>query len=107
MVKSEIISKLSERIHPKLSRKDLKKILQIFIKTIIIGLKNNKSIEFRKFGRFYIKKLKERKNARNPRTGETIHILEKKSVAFKMSKELKKRINEDRIINWKKIFLLP
>ena len=43
----------------------------------------------------YPKKIKERINARNPRTGKTIHSKEKLSIAFKMSKELKYTINKN------------
>ena len=60
MVRSEIISKLSNRIHHKLRRKDLEKIFQIILDTIIQGLKNNKSIELRDFGRFSVKELKDK-----------------------------------------------
>ena len=41
----------------------------------------------------HIYKIKEKINARNPRTGERIHAKEKISIAFKMSEELKNRIN--------------
>ena len=51
MVRSEIISKLSKRIHLKLPRKDLEKIFQITLDTIIQGIKNNRSTELRDFGR--------------------------------------------------------
>ena len=98
MVRSEIISKLSNRIHHKLRRKDLEKIFQIILDTIIQGLKNNKSIELRDFGRFSVKELKD-KIAINPRTGDKFKSPRKKSVSFKMSMELKKRVNEERIKN--------
>ncbi len=99
MVRSEIISKLSKKIHRKLPKSDLKKILQIFFETIIQGIKDNKSTEFRNFGRFSVKKIRENRNARNPRTGEKIATEEKKSISFKMAKELRRKINENRIIN--------
>ena len=95
MVRSEIISKLSRRIHHKLKKDDLEKIFQIITDTIIQGIRNNKSTELRDFGRFSIKELKE-KVARNPRTGEKFTSPRKKSVSFKMSTKLKKRINNDR-----------
>ena len=62
------------------------------------GIKNNKSTEFRDFGRWSPKKLKERIN-RNPRTGEKIHTPEKISIAYKMANEMKKKVNEKEIIN--------
>jgi len=97
MVKSQIISKLSNKTHQQLKKSDLKKILQIFLDTIIEGIKKNRSTEFRRFGTFSVKILKEKKNARNPRTGEKIHVKEKKSISFKMSQELSEKINNNRI----------
>ena len=93
MVKSEIISKLSDKIHRKIKKSELEKILNIIVNTIVDGVKNHKSIELRNFGRFSPKKIKAKLNARNPRTGERIHTKEKISIAFKMSEELKNRIN--------------
>ena len=98
MVRSELISKLSEKIHRKLKKSDLEKILSILLETIVEGIKNNKSTEFRNFGRFSIKKLKKKIN-RNPRTGEKVHTPEKISIAFKMANELKKKVNEKEVIN--------
>ena len=60
MVKSEIIAKLSERIHRKLTKSDLEKILKIIINTIIKEAKNQKGTEIRKFGRFSQKVIKEK-----------------------------------------------
>tara|TARA_B100001996_G_C18599007_1_gene569087 strand:+ start:383 stop:679 length:297 start_codon:yes stop_codon:yes gene_type:complete len=98
MLRSEIISKLSQRIHPKLKKSDLDKILQIVLDAIVEGIENNKSTELRGFGRFSVKKLKE-KISRNPRTGDKVFSPEKISIAFKVSRELKKKINQNRIIN--------
>ena len=98
MVRSEIISKLSKRIHHKLRRKDLEKIFQIVLDTIIQGIENDKSTELRDFGRFSVKELKD-KIAINPRTGDKFRSSKKKSVSFKMSAELRKRVNEDRVKN--------
>ena len=100
MVRSEIISKLSNKIDHKLKKSELIKILDIFFNVIINGIKDNRSVELRNFGRFSQKIIKARSNARNPRTGKIIQTLEKKSMTFKMSKELKDRINKkESIIN--------
>ena len=98
MVRSELISEISQKIQKKLKKSDLEKILSIIIESIIEGIKNNKSTEFRNFGRFSVKNLEEKIN-RNPRTGEKVHSPKKKSIAFKMAKELKKKINDDEAIN--------
>jgi len=99
MVKSEIIAKLSERIHRKLTKSDLEKILKIIINTIIKEAKNQKGTEIRKFGRFSQKVIKEKLNARNPLTGESIRVKSRISIAFKMSKELRDKINARKILN--------
>ncbi len=100
MVKSEIISKLSKKIHPKLKKSDLEKILDTLINTIVDGIKENKSCELRKFGRFSPKKIKGRTNARNPKSGHVIHTKDRNSISFKMSKELKNEVNsKEREIN--------
>ena len=96
MVKSEIISKLSEKIHRKIKKSDLEKIFNIIINTIVREIKNGKSTEIRQFGRFSQKKIKAKINARDPRTGERVHSKEKISIGFKMSKELKNRINSNK-----------
>ena len=95
MVRSEIISKLSDKIHRKITKSELEKIFNILIKTIVEGVRDHKSIELRNFGRFSQKKIKEKTNARNPRTGEKIQTPERKSIAFKMSKELRNIINKN------------
>ena len=89
MVRSEIISKLSKRIHHKLRKKISRRFFRIALDTIIQGIKNNKSTELRDFGRFSVKELKD-KIAINPRTGDKFQSPQKKSVSFKMSMELKK-----------------
>ena len=100
MVRSEIISKLSSKIHRKFRKSELEGILNIILDTIIEGVKDNKSIEIRSFGRFSPKKIRARLNARNPRSGEIIKTSDSKSIAFKMSKKLKQEINNiEREIN--------
>ena len=54
----------------------------------------NKAVELRNFGRYSIKTIKAKYNARNPRTNEVIYVPEKKKISFKMSKHLKEEINK-------------
>ena len=93
MVRSEIVSKLSHKIQKKLKKSDLEEIIKIFTNSIVNAIRNGKSIELRNFGRFSIKKINERKNARNPKTGEIIFSPKKISVSFKMAKEFKNKFN--------------
>ena len=90
MVKSEIIKQLHKK-NPSISRSQIKAIFD----TITSSLSKDKSIELREFGRFSIKKIKAKYNARNPKTGEIIYVPEKKKVYFKMSKHLKQEINKN------------
>ena len=90
--KSDLIKEL-KIIYPNLLKKDLLKIFDIFLDEIKSALKNNERVELRGWGIFYQKSQKSR-NSRNPKTGEKIFTPEKKSINFKMSKELFEVINE-------------
>ena len=54
--------------------------------------KKNLRIEIRGFGSFAVKHRATREG-RNPKTGETVHILAKRMPHFKIGKELYERIN--------------
>ena len=95
MVKSEIIKQLHKK-YPALNRSQIQTIFDIMFSTISDSLIKKKSVELRDFGRFSIKTIKAKYNARNPKTGETIYVPEKKKVSFKMSKHLKQEINKDK-----------
>ena len=93
MVKSEIIKQLHKK-HPSLNHFQIQAIVDIMFNTIIDSLAKHKPVELRDFGRFSIKVIKAKYNARNPKTGEIIYVPEKKKVSFKMSKHLKQEINK-------------
>ena len=93
MSRQEIIKELSKK-NPSLNQSDFEEIIDILTHSIEKALLENKRIEFRGFGSFYLKKLKEKYSARNPKTGEIIYVPEKNKVRFKASKKLKKIINE-------------
>ena len=93
MVKSEIIKQLHKK-YSILNRSQIQATVDTMFDTITESLVTNKPVELRDFGRFSIKKIKAKYNARNPKTGEIIYIPEKKKVSFKMSKHLKQKINK-------------
>ena len=93
MVKSEIIKRLQKE-HPNLKSSQVSIIIDIIFKTISDNLINQKSIELRSFGRWSIRSIKAKHNAKNPKTGEMIYVPEKKKISFKMSKKLKEEINK-------------
>ena len=93
MSKPQIIKELKIK-NQKIKNKDLKKIFDLFLKEIIEALISEKSIEIRSLGTFFVKEIKEKKNARNPKTGENIYIPKRNKIRFKASKRLKELINK-------------
>ena len=92
MVRSDIIKNLKHK-YPSLKASQITKLLDLFFDTICENLIKNKSIEIRDFGRWSVRERKESHNARNPKTNEIIYIPQRKKIAFKMSKKLKKQLN--------------
>ncbi len=93
MSKLKLIRKLFRR-NPKLSLKETEEIFNIFSQFIHQSLLDNRNIELRGFGSFFIKKVKEKHSARNPKTGELIYVPERNRVRFRASKKLKEIINK-------------
>ena len=94
MLKSKIIEKLNKK-HKNLKRSQITTIVELVFDTIISSLIDSKAVELRNFGRWSIKNIKAKYNERNQKTGEIIYIPEKKKISFKMSKNFKRKINED------------
>ncbi len=94
MSKQEIIKKLKQK-NPSLNQSEIEIVIDTFSKSILQALKDKKKIELRKFGTFFVKKIKEKYSARNPKTGKLIYVPEKNKVRFRPSKKLKEFINND------------
>tara|TARA_B100001057_G_scaffold278065_1_gene278346 strand:- start:213 stop:461 length:249 start_codon:yes stop_codon:yes gene_type:complete len=69
-------------------------LINDFLSTIILNIKNEKKLKLSKFGTFSIRKKKSRVG-RNPKTNETKIISNRDVVLFKPSKEFKEFINKD------------
>ena len=93
MSRSKLIKQLKEK-NQTLNQSELENILDTFSENIIKALKNGNNVEIRGFGRWYLRKLKENFNARNPLTNELIYKPERTKVRFRASKKLNKLINE-------------
>ena len=102
MVKSEIIKQLHKK-HTSLKRSQIETIFEIMLSAISNSLAKDNPVELRNFGRFSVKSIKAKYNARNPKTGEIIYVPQKKKISFKMSKHLKEEINRN-IKQWEKIY---
>ena len=93
ITRSELVKQLS-KTYPNLLKKDLEKFFDIFINEVKLALKNDERVELRGWGVFSTKNQKG-KTLRNPKTGEKVIVDEKKSINFKMSKDLFNEINNE------------
>ncbi len=93
MSRPELIKELKAK-HPQLNKLQLEKIIDIFFKSIENALKEKRSVELRGFGTFFVKEIKEKFSARNPKTGELIYVPKKNKVRFRTSKKFKQFINQ-------------
>ena len=91
IVKSKLLKQLSQN-YPNFLKKDLKKITDIILKEIKTTLKRGERVELRGFGVFSAN-IQKARISRNPKTGEKVHTPEKKTIHFKMAKDLFKKLN--------------
>ena len=94
VVKSNLLKQLSKNF-PNFLKKDLEKFTNIILKEIRQTLKKGERVEFRGFGIFYTN-IQKARISRNPKTGEKINTPEKKTIHFKMAKDLFKKINNEK-----------
>ena len=93
IVKSKLLRQLSDN-YPNFLKKDLEKFTNIVLTEIKRALRRNDRVELRGFGVFSTK-IQKARISRNPKTGEKINTPEKKTIHFKMSKDLFKQINNE------------
>ena len=93
IVKSELLKQISDS-YPNFLKKDLEKFLDIFFDEIKNALKKDERVELRGFG-IWFTNIQKARISRNPRTGEKIPTPEKKTIHFKMSKELFNKLNHN------------
>ena len=93
IVKSKLLKQLSQN-YPNFLKKDLEKFTDIILKEIKNTLKRGERVELRGFGIFSTNTQKAR-ISRNPKTGEKIHTPKKKTIHFKMAKDLFNKLNNE------------
>ena len=94
VVKSKLLKQLSEN-YPNFLKKDLEKFTNIILNEIKETLKRGERVELRGFGVFSTN-IQKTRISRNPKTGEKVNTPEKKTIHFKMAKELFKKINDEK-----------
>ena len=93
-VKSKLLDQLSKN-YPNFLKKDLEKFSKIVLNEIKDSLKRGERVELRGFGVFS-SKIQKARISRNPRTGEKVNTPAKKTIHFKMAKDLFKKLNNEK-----------
>ena len=93
IVKSKLLKQLSNNF-PNFLKKDLEKFTDIILNEIKRALKKGDRCELRGFGVFETH-IQKARISRNPKTGEKVNTPEKKTIHFKMSKDLFKKLNHE------------
>ena len=93
IVKSKLLKQLSHN-YPNFPKKILEKLTDIILNEIKRTLRRGDRVELRGFGVFSTK-IQKARISRNPKTGEKVSTPQKKTIHFKMSKELFKKLNNE------------
>ena len=91
MTKKELAKTIAEDLG--LTARVVKESIQKVFDGIIAVLGEEGRIELRNFGVFEVTKRKARK-ARNPRTGETVMVPERRTVRFKTGLEMEQKVKK-------------
>ena len=90
LTKQDLINSIYMQIG--FSKKISESLIDDFLSTVVLNLKNEKKLKLSKFGSFTIRSKKSR-TGRNPKTKEEKIISDRNVVLFKASKEFKDLVN--------------
>ncbi|NMN67483.1 integration host factor subunit beta [Candidatus Pelagibacter ubique] len=93
IVKSKLLNQL-KKSYPNFLKKDLDQVVSIVLNEIKQALKRGDRVELRGFGMFSTN-IQKARISRNPKTGEKVNTPEKKTIHFKMAKEMFNKLNND------------
>ena len=93
IVKSKLLNQL-KKSYPNFLKKDLDKVVSVVLNEIKQSLKRDDRVELRGFGIFSTN-IQKARISRNPKTGEKLNPPEKRTIHFKMAKEMFKKLNND------------
>jgi len=94
IVKSELIKEL-KKSYPNFLTRDLNKVVDIILNEIRETLNRDEGVEIRNFGTFRVN-IQKASIRRNPKTGLKVSVPRKKTIKWKMSKELFKKLNNEK-----------
>ena len=93
IVKSKLLKQLAKN-YPNFLEKDLEKFTNIILNEIKFALKRGDRVELRGFGVFSTN-IQKARISRNPKTGEKVNTPQKKTIHFKMAKDMFKKLNNE------------
>ncbi len=95
IVKSKLLKQL-KKIFPNFQLKDLERLISIILSEIKESLKRGERVELRSSLGVFFTKIQKARISRNPKTSEKVNTPEKKTINFKMSRDLFKKLNNDK-----------
>ncbi len=94
IVKSKLIKEL-KKSYPNFLTRDLNKVIDIILKEIKETLNRGERVELRNFGVYQVD-IQKASIRRNPKTGEKVNVPKKRTIKWKMSKDLFKKLNDEK-----------
>ncbi len=94
IVKSKLVKDLKQS-YPNFLTRDLSKVIEIILKEIKETLNRGEGVELRNFGTFRVN-IQKASIRRNPKTGEKVNVPDKRTIKWKMSKDLFKKLNNEK-----------
>ena len=95
IVKSKLLKQLKNSF-PNIYSKDLERTVSIILSEIKNSLKRGERVEIRSSLGVFYSKIQKARISRNPRTGEKVNTPQKKTIHFKMAKDLFKKLNNEK-----------
>lgn len=94
MTKADLVEQVYEAIGPGVTKKDCGAVVDAFLNSVKKALADGEHIEIRGFGTFKVRARRPRL-ARNPRTGESVHVPARLVPVFKPSRLFKAAVEGD------------
>jgi integration host factor subunit beta len=91
MIKSELIQSICAQ-KPNLRQGDVEKIVRTMLGKITAAMRHGDRVELRGFGAFSVRQ-RSAHNGRNPRTGVSVAVGQKRVPYFRTGKEMRNRLN--------------
>ncbi len=96
MTKADLVERVYEAIGPGVTKKDCAAIIDAFLNAVKRALASGQHIEIRGFGTFKVRHRKPRL-ARNPRTGDPVHVPSRAVPVFKPSRLFKEEVAAEKL----------